>query len=88
MNELPEKVHRFIFGLAEHASDPLHHRKIIAIVYKGEVKEAIALTIENIRMVSEVKKRYGTKVLGIEKLAPEWQKAWKELQQPAATHEK
>ncbi|MGC5809081.1 hypothetical protein [Ralstonia pseudosolanacearum] len=60
--------------------DPTHYRKIIAIVYKGEAKEAVSLTIENMRMVSEIRKRYETKVWGIEKLAPEWQKAWKNFQ--------
>ncbi|MBB6581563.1 hypothetical protein [Ralstonia solanacearum] len=58
----------------------MHRRDIIAIVYKGEAKEAVTLTIENMRMASEVKKTYGAKVLGIEKLAPEWREAWKELQ--------
>ncbi|MCA8062336.1 hypothetical protein [Burkholderia sp. AU38729] len=75
MIESPENVHRFIFGLAEHTDDPMCLRDIIAIVYKGEAKEALPLTIENMRMVGEVKKTYGAKVLGIEKLSPEWQKA-------------
>ncbi len=46
-------------------------RDIIAIVYRGKAKEALPLTIENMRMVSEVKKVYGAKFLGIEKLALE-----------------